>query len=235
MIYLKNLFFAGLLTGTFLAFSANAQDEKAKKEDAPIGKGVEGIPKDVVKKIDESSASDLADKLNLAINMLSRDGLASLKYKVRLEFIERKILALETSASSNTNIVKVRDLVLDPGFKKKALEMLDKPNFAEEIAKILKDNSLTARDVVDYNQLKKLTKTKADIKLALMLISKEFGQVNASISGIPLPSGNTDFTKEVESMLAILSSKPVQPSIISSVGVDEAMKNAIKELVGSAN
>jgi len=51
MINLSKLFFVGLLSATFLAFSANAQDEKAKKEDAPIGKGIDALPKDIIKKL----------------------------------------------------------------------------------------------------------------------------------------------------------------------------------------
>lgn len=235
MIYFKNLLFTGLISGVFFVFSANAQDEKTKKEDAPIGKGVEGLPKDIIKKIDESKPADLAEKLNLAINMLSREGQGSMRAKARLEFIERKMTSLENASNSNANIVKVRDLVSDPGFKKKALEMLDKPNFTDEIAKVLKDNSLTARDVVDYVQLKKVTKTKADIKLALSIIFKEFNLENPSISGIPLPNENGDFSKEVDNILASLSSKPTKPSRAPAVDSSEALKNAVKELLGAGN
>lgn len=235
MVNLKNLFFVGLLSVTFLSFCANAQDDKGKKEDAPIGKGVEGLPKDIIKKIDESKPSDLAEKLNLAINMLSRDGQDYMRAKARLEFIERKMTSLENASNSNANILKVRDLVSDPGFKKKALEMLEKPNFTDEIAKVLKDNSLTARDVVDYVQLKKVTKTKADIKLGLSKIYDKFNEENPSISGIPLPNENGDFSKEVDNILASLSSKPSKPSKTPAVDSNEALKNAVKELLGAGN
>ena len=235
MINLKNLFFVGLLSVTFFAFSANAQDDKGKKEDAPIGKGVEGLPKDIIKKIDESKPSDLAEKLNLAINMLSRDGQDYMRAKAKLEFIDRQMTSLENASNSNANILKVRDLVSDPGFKKKALEMLEKPNFTDEIAKVLKDNSLTARDVVDYVNLKKVTKTKADIKLGLSKIYDKFNEENPSISGIPLPNENGDYSKEVDNILASLSSKPSRPSKTSAVDSNEALKNAVKELLGAGN
>lgn len=235
MISLKNLVFVGFLSGTFFTFCANAQEEKGKKADESIGKGIDALPKDIVKKIDESKPSDLAEKLNLAINMLSRDGLDYMRIKARLEFIERKMTTLEKASSSNANILKVRDLVSDPGFKKKAFEMLDKPNFTEEIAKVLKDNSLTARDVVDYLQLKKATKTKADIKQGLSKIFDEFNKENPSISGIPLPSDNGDLSGEVADILASISSKPSRPSRVPAVDGNEALKNAVKELLGAGN
>jgi len=235
MINLSKLFFVGLLSATFLAFSANAQDEKAKKEDAPIGKGIDALPKDIIKKIDESKPADLAEKLNLAINMLSIEGQSYMRIKARLEFIERKMTSLEKATNNNANIIKVRDLISDPGFKKKALEMLDKPNFTDEIAKVLKDNSLTARDVVDYLQLKKASKTKADIKLGLSKIFEEFNKENPSISGIPQPNENGDLSGEVGDILASMSSKPSRPSRPSAVDSNEALKNAVKELLGAGN
>jgi len=235
MIYFKNLFFTGLISGVFFVFSANAQDEKAKKEDAPIGKGVEGLPKDIIKKIDESKPADLAEKLNLAVNMLNREGQDYMRAKARLEFIERRMTSLENVSNSNPNIIKVRDLISDPGFKKKALEMLDKPNFTDEIAKVLKENSLTARDVVDYVQLKKVTKIKADIKQGLSKIYDKFNEVNPIISGIPQPNDNGDFSGEVGDILGSISSRPSKPSRPSAVDGNEALKNAVKELLGASN
>lgn len=233
MINLKVFILSGVLVFSLFSFIGNAQEEKAKKEEAPIGKGVEGLTKDIIKKIDDSTAPDLSEKLNLAINMLSRDGLDTLKIKVRLELIEKKISALEASAKSNANISKVKDLISDPGFKKKALEILDKPNFSDEISKIFKENSLTPQDIKDFVELRKMDKTKSDIKLALGLIAKMFSQMNPSISGIPLANSDKEsFGKEVENLIAILSSKPA-PSVGSdSGGSSDAFKDVFKELLG---
>ena len=91
------------------------------------------------------------------------------------------------------------------------------------ILELIDNNALSLKDL-DYS----LRKDKE-------IIFKEFNLENPSISGIPLPNENGDFSKEVDNILASLSSKPSKPSRAPAVDSSEALKNAVKELLGAGN